>query len=183
MAQQAASETTGSWEKPANAAAALGLNSRSQRLKFLIGGLLILGAIGYLIISSTGLGARYFISVNDLVKNSAYTGQTVRITGAVIGSTIQYDSKNLVIHFTVADVPDQYDNLAVALHDAVVDPKATHLNVVVENQPMPDLLRDEAQAIMTGTLSKDGVFHASELLLKCPSRFDESNANGLTKPT
>ena len=39
---------------------------------------------------------------------------------------------------------------------------------------MPDLLRDEAQAIMTGQFSSDGVFHAEELLLKCPTKYEES---------
>ena len=39
---------------------------------------------------------------------------------------------------------------------------------------MPDLLQHEAQAIMTGRLGDDGVFYADELLLKCPSRYEES---------
>jgi cytochrome c-type biogenesis protein CcmE len=39
--------------------------------------------------------------------------------------------------------------------------------------PRPDLLRDEAQAIVTGHLGEDGVFYADELLLKCPTRYQE----------
>jgi len=41
------------------------------------------------------------------------------------------------------------------------------------NQAMPDLLQHEAQAILTGKLEEDGTFMATELLLKCPSRFEE----------
>ena len=37
----------------------------------------------------------------------------------------------------------------------------------------PDLLRNEAQAIMTGHLGAHGVFYADELLLKCPTRYEE----------
>ena len=40
--------------------------------------------------------------------------------------------------------------------------------------PKPDLLKDEAQAIMTGHLGADGVFHADELLLKCPTKYQEA---------
>jgi cytochrome c-type biogenesis protein CcmE len=40
--------------------------------------------------------------------------------------------------------------------------------------PKPDLLRDEAQAIMTGHLGEDGVFYADELLLKCPTKYEEA---------
>jgi cytochrome c-type biogenesis protein CcmE len=38
----------------------------------------------------------------------------------------------------------------------------------------PDLLRGEAQAIMTGKLGDDGVFYADELLLKCPTKYEEA---------
>jgi cytochrome c-type biogenesis protein CcmE len=44
----------------------------------------------------------------------------------------------------------------------------------VENQVKPDLLQHEAQAILTGQLDSNGVFQVSELLLKCPSRFEEA---------
>ena len=59
------------------------------------------------------------------------------------------------------------------LHQAVIDPTLPRLHVVY-NGPMPDLLKNEAQAIMTGTLDDAGVFNASELLLKCPTRYDEA---------
>jgi cytochrome c-type biogenesis protein CcmE len=40
--------------------------------------------------------------------------------------------------------------------------------------PKPDLMRDEAQAIITGHLGGDGVFQADELLLKCPTKYEEA---------
>jgi cytochrome c-type biogenesis protein CcmE len=36
------------------------------------------------------------------------------------------------------------------------------------------MLKDEAQAILTGTLNPEGVFVAEELLLKCPSKYEEA---------
>jgi cytochrome c-type biogenesis protein CcmE len=38
----------------------------------------------------------------------------------------------------------------------------------------PDLMRNEAQAIMTGHLGADGIFYAEELLLKCPTKYEEA---------
>ena len=32
----------------------------------------------------------------------------------------------------------------------------------------------EAQAVMTGHLGADGVFYASELLLKCPTKYEQA---------
>ena len=45
---------------------------------------------------------------------------------------------------------------------------------MVYNGVKPDLLRDEAQAIMTGKLGADGVFYADELLLKCPTKYEDA---------
>jgi cytochrome c-type biogenesis protein CcmE len=159
------------WEKSAVSS----VKTSSGRWKFLIGGVLILAAVAYLIISGTGAGARYFITVDELVRNPDYVGKTVRISGAVIGDTIQYDARNLIINFTIANIPTDYQNLAEELHAAATDASRTRIPIRVENQVKPDLLQHEAQAILTGTLGQDGVFQATELLLKCPTRFQEAD--------
>jgi cytochrome c-type biogenesis protein CcmE len=154
------------------------------RMKFLIGGLLILAAVVYLIISSTQANAQYFLTVDELKsRGSAIVGQDVRISGAVIGDSIHYDSKTLTMTFTVANIPgdnneiDKEGGLAAVLHAAVTNPNASQLKVIVVGQPKPDLLKDEAQAIMTGKLGQDGVFQANELLLKCPTKYQEAVPN------
>ena len=82
--------------------------------------------------------------------------------------------------FTIANVPadlaeiEQAGGLAKALHEAVSNPSATRLQVVYVG-PKPDLLRHEAQAIVTGKMGEDGVFYADELLLKCPTRYEEGS--------
>ena len=164
--------TESNWEKPKN----LEKPKRSQRAKFLLAGLIILAAVLYLLVSGTLQGARYFITVADLLQDGAYSGQTVRISGAVDGETIDYDSENAVIQFEIVNIPSTYDDLATALRKALQDADAPRLRIVVADAAMPDLLQHEAQAILTGELAGDGVFHASELLLKCPSRFEESTA-------
>ncbi|MBL8164796.1 MAG: cytochrome c maturation protein CcmE [Anaerolineae bacterium] len=162
------------WEKPQSIDVPAA-RARGGRWKFLVGGALILAAVAYLVISGTAAGARFFITVDELVNDPQYLGQTVRISGAVIGETIQYDPQNLIIDFTISNIPTDYVDLAQALHDSVSDPNATRIAIRVENQVKPDLLQHEAQAILTGTLGEDGVFRATELLLKCPTRFEEAN--------
>lgn len=148
--------------------------------KFVVGGILILGAVVFLIWSSTAATQEYFLTVDELnARGSSVVDKNVRVSGAVIGDTIQYDAQSLTLTFEVAHVPG--DNaalkteggLAVALHEAVVDPARSRIKVVYVG-PKPDLLRNEAQAIMTGHLSTDGTFYADELLLKCPTRYEEA---------
>lgn len=154
--------------------------SSTGRMKFIIGGLLIIAAVAYLIISSTKASAQYFLTVDELAqKGSSVQGRDLRISGAVIGDSIQYDPQTLTLKFTVANIPgdnkviEQQGGLAAVLHQAVVDQNRQRLEVTYVG-PKPDLLRDEAQAIMTGKMGEDGVFVADELLLKCPTKYEEA---------
>ena len=46
----------------------------------------------------------------------------------------------------------------------------------------PDLIdQPHAQAIIEGHLAADGSFHADNLLLKCPSRYEEEFPNQVDK--
>jgi cytochrome c-type biogenesis protein CcmE len=151
-----------------------------NRSKFLIGGLLILAAVVYLIVSSTRASAQYFLTVEELaMRGEENIGRSVRVSGAVLGETIQYDAQNLKLTFTVAHVPgsnkeiDAQGGLAKVLHDAVMDSSRARIPVQYTGV-MPDLLQNEAQAIMTGRLGDDGIFYADELLLKCPTKYEEA---------
>jgi cytochrome c-type biogenesis protein CcmE len=148
--------------------------------KFVIGGILILGAVVFLIWSSTAATQEYFLTVDELnAKASSVVDKNVRVSGAVIGDSIQYDAQSLTLTFEVAHVPgdnaalEDEGGLAIALHEAVIDPSRARIKVVYVG-PKPDLLRNEAQAIMTGHMGEDGIFYAEELLLKCPTRYEEA---------
>ena len=148
--------------------------------KFVIGGILILGAVIFLIWTSTAANAEYFLTIDELnAKGSSILDKNLRVSGAVLGDSIQYDAQNLTLSFEVAHVPgdnaelETEGGLAEALHQAVMDPSRARMKVVYVGAK-PDLLRNEAQAIMTGHLGNDGIFYADELLLKCPTRYEEA---------
>lgn len=150
------------------------------RMKFILGGLFILAMVVYLIVSSTQVSAEYFMTVDEVkAGGESVTDRNLRVSGAVIGDTIQYDAQTLTLTFEVANVPgdnaeiEAQGGLAEVLHQAVSDPTRNRIKVVYIG-PKPDLLRDEAQAIMTGHIGADGIFVAEELLLKCPTRYDEA---------
>jgi cytochrome c-type biogenesis protein CcmE len=148
--------------------------------KFVVGGLLILGAVVFLIWTSTAANAEYFLTIDELnTKGSGVVDKNLRVSGAVLGDSIQYDAQSLTLSFEVAHVPadnaelETEGGLAEALHQAVMDPSRARMKVVYVGA-RPDLLRNEAQAIMTGHLDNDGIFYADELLLKCPTRYEEA---------
>jgi cytochrome c-type biogenesis protein CcmE len=148
--------------------------------KFIIGGGMILAAVVFLIFTSTVQSQERFMTVNEmLAETPEIVGDSLRITGAVIGETIQYDADTLTLTFEIAHAPadfqeiEEQGGLAEVLYQAVTDPTRARVKVVYIGVK-PDLLRGEAQAIMTGSLDENSVFHATELLLKCPTRYEEA---------
>ncbi len=148
--------------------------------RFILGGILIAFAILYLIITSTKANAQYFLTIDELLEQQdTMVNQAVRISGAVFGESIQVNPDTLEIRFRMANIPgdlktiDQLGGITTVLHEAVTEGSVSTLDIVYTGVK-PDLLKNEAQAIVTGTLGEDGVFHADELLLKCPSRYEEA---------
>ena len=143
-------------------------------------GLLIVAAVVYLMISNTGSTAQYFLTIEELnALDEAARHRNITVSGAVLGDTIDYDAMEPRVTFTIVQVPadpqevERLGGLARVLHDATQNPDAARLEVVY-NSVKPDLLQNEAQAIVRGKLGEDGRFYADDLFLKCPSRYEEA---------
>jgi cytochrome c-type biogenesis protein CcmE len=149
-------------------------------MKFIFAGGLIVAAVVYLIFSSTQASAQYFLTVDEVkARGQEMVGKEMKISGAVLGDTIQYDPQSLTLRFAIAHVPgdnadvEKAGGLAAVLHAAVMDKSRQKLDIIYQGVK-PDLLKNEAQAILTGTLNADGTFTANELLLKCPTKYEEA---------
>lgn len=131
--------------------------------KFVIGIVVIVGAMIYLIASNMASNAQYFLTVGELRgKGAPMIGRAVRVSGIVVGDSIEYHADRLHLAFTVVD-----------------DLKTRENPLKVEyTGPRPDLMKDEAQAIMEGKLGQDGTFQASSLLLKCPTKYEDEESKG-----
>ena len=151
----------------------------SGRNKFFIGGFFILAAVVYLILSSTKASVEYFKTVDELLaQQETLLGTSIRLSGAVVGDTISYNPDSLTLSFEVAHIPSKNEDidagggLAAVLHEAVSDPLRSRI-LISYSGIRPDLLQNEAQAIMIGHLGDDGIFYADELLLKCPTKYEQ----------
>ncbi|NLE77259.1 MAG: cytochrome c maturation protein CcmE [Chloroflexi bacterium] len=129
--------------------------SLGNKRKLLIGGLAIVAAIIYLVVSSIGDGAAYYLTVGELKAQAGeIADRNVRVSGFVVGESIHYDAPTLQLRFEIAD-------------DTGVLP-------VSYKGVLPDMLQDEAEAVVEGQYSLDGQFEATKLLLKCPSKYEEA---------
>jgi cytochrome c-type biogenesis protein CcmE len=117
-------------------------------LKWAIPALLVVGCVGYLIYSATGGSAEYYLTVGELRSHAS--GGDVRVAG-VVQDDVQKSDGGLHVTFTekdkTASVPVDYSGA------------------------LPDIFKPGITVVAEGRLGSDGVFHASTLLAKCPSRF------------
>ncbi len=138
--------------------------------KYLLGLALIAAAVVFLIVTSMSANAQYFYTVDELrAKGQGIIDQNVRVSGAVINSSTKFAVRENqpYLEFEIADV------------DKVGSQQPLH---IVYNGPKPDLINEpNAQAIIEGHLGADGNFHADNLLLKCPSRYEEQFPNQVDK--
>ena len=167
----------------------------SKSNKIIVGIVITLGilgicrsVIGFSLIGMSGIylantyndPLRYFTTVNELMsENDKMINKPVRISGVVIGDSIEFDEVSRRLSFLIADVPGDYEQveqqggIAIALENALNDPNRQKIQIVYIGEK-PELLRNMAQAIMTGELHSDGIFYADEILLKCPPRYEEA---------
>src|SRR5262249_5555968 len=79
------------WEKSGDLAAAPAKTAKNNA-KFAIAGGVMLFGLAILIVAGTLTGGHYFITIKDMLARPNLVGKTVKISGAVIGHTIHFDS-------------------------------------------------------------------------------------------
>ena len=137
---------------------------KDNRLKFVVGGVVLLGAIVFLIVNAMSGNTQLYKTVNEFYADQGrLTGRDLRVAGWVVGDTIQFEQLDATTSRLEFDIVDDID-----------DPKAQRLHIVTINEPKPNLLQHEAQALVEGS-AQSGDFHAIQggLLLKCPTRYEE----------
>lgn len=122
------------------------------RLKYVIGATIIVVVLAWLVFSNIQGASAQYLTVEEL-RAQGSSGNIVRVSGLVVGDTIDWNSQQLILRFEIAD-------------------DGGSLPVVYEGV-RPDMLRDGAETVVEGRYSDGGIFEASTLLLKCPSKYAE----------
>ena len=125
-----------------------------RRLKFLIGGLVVVAVVGYLIFSAARGSAAYYMTIDELQQQGSSV-RNVRVAGYVVGESIVWEPRDLHLAF---DMTDESGQLSVVYKGA-----------------RPDMFRDEAEVVVEGKMGPGGVFEARTMLLKCPSKYEEAD--------
>src|SRR5215210_6386921 len=135
----------------------------SARTKFLIGGALVLGTSGYLMATSIKDTGMYYLTPTELTTKLA-ADPGFRSSGVKIGAR--------VVPGSIQRVPGCKEYAFRVTDGAQVFP-------VVYRGIAPDTFTDGVDVVVEGRMGEDGTFHATTLLAKCASLFE--NAPGATE--
>jgi cytochrome c-type biogenesis protein CcmE len=128
----------------------------SKQVKLLIGGIVIVIAIGYMIVSAAQESAAYYLTVQE-IKAQGPSERNVRVAGSVIGESIVWEARDLRLEF---DISDESGTLPA-----------------IYSGSRPDMFNDGAEAVLEGRYTSEGVFEARTIMLKCPSKYEMADQN------
>ena len=117
---------------------------------------IVCAALGYLVFSGIQESMVFYYTVGEVQAQQAdLADRPLRIAGKVVPGSIETPGANhlhrdFVIRDGDAEILVQYRGTGV----------------------LPDTLVDDADAVVEGKLGPDGVFHATFVMAKCPSKYE-----------
>jgi len=130
----------------------------NARGKFILGGALILGTVGYLMASGIRETGVYYLTPAELSarieQDRSFYNVGLKMGARVVKGSIARDVATQTITFRVTDGTASYP--------------------VVFRGLAPDTFTDEVDVVVEGRLQSDGTFHATTLLAKCGSRYENA---------
>lgn len=123
--------------------------------RLIIGGALFLGALVYFAFLAFQSSTVYYLTVDELrEQGSAAYGVQNRVSGKLVPESFAREPQGTLASFALADEGGRHT--LAAQYDGVV----------------PDLFFNEhSEIIAEGQYGPDGVFHADQVIVKCPSKY------------
>jgi len=150
--------------------AALTRPRSNNRILFMVVGAVMLAAVAFLVVNAMSGNTQLYKTVDEFyAEQTRLTGRDLRVAGWVIGDSILYTQIDATTSRLEFDIVDNLQNPGQRLH------------IVAMNEPKPDLLQGQAQALVEGSADEKGVFNANPggLMLKCPTRYEEMEQPGV----
>jgi len=118
----------------------------------------ILIAIVAVVVVSGNTSGAYSSTVADVTKDPALVGERVKVGGAVVPAS--WDKQSNPMRFVIKDEKDT----------AGTGPTVK----VIYTGGVPSTFGDGVVAIVTGELGADGTIKATEMITKCPSKYESA---------
>ncbi len=131
-----------------------------KKKKFVIGGIIIFLAIGYLGFMSFQSSATYYYTLTEFAQQGdSVNGENVRVKGDISPGSVEKEQAGRILRFILVE--------------------GTESMPVYYQGVVPDTFNETFEIVIEGKLGADGVFEAHTLMPKCPSKYEfEPEDNG-----
>jgi len=133
------------------------LNKRARMRLIGVTGVIVIAIIAVVVISGNTTGA-YSSTVADVTKDPELVGKRVKVSGAVVPAS--WDKQSNPMKFVIKDEKDSAGTGATVK--------------VIYTGGVPSTFGDGVVAIVTGELAADGTIKATEMITKCPSKYESA---------
>lgn len=118
--------------------------------------IVLTAAVAYLVFSSVQSSSAYYMTISELqTGGTSLENKKIRVAGTLVDNSVEWNARQLQLDFKLADDSGQID--------------------VSYKGSRPDMFKDGAETIVEGQYV-NGVFQASNLLLKCPSKYEADSS-------
>ncbi len=127
-----------------------------RKKKYIISGVAICVALGILIFAGLNSCSVYYYTVSEIIeKGEDKYGDNVRVSGNVVGNSVEWDAQQSELRFAIAD-------------------ESSSLPVIYEGT-MPHTFAENKEIVVEGEYTADGIFYADELVMKCTSKYESED--------
>ena len=125
---------------------------------FLVGAVVIAGAVGFLMFGAIRETGVYAMTPTELAARTttdpSFYNLGIKVNARVVPGSVRRDNAARTVDFQITD--------------------GAHTYPVTYRGLVPDTFTDadDIEVVVEGRLQKDGVFHATDVLAKCGSRYE-----------
>ena len=124
-----------------------------MKKRYLIGGVILILVVGYLCFLSFGTSVKYYVTVSEFTaKGTELYDTNVRVAGKIADSPIEWNAEDLELRFAIAEGGD--------------------IMAVIYQGARPSGFQEDSNILVEGKYQSDGLFHATQIILKCPSKYE-----------
>ena len=124
-----------------------------MKKRYLVGGGILLAVVAYLLYLSFGSSVSYYVTVSEFFDRGTELHDTsIRVAGKISDSPVDWNAEDIELRFTITEGGDNME--------------------IIYKGAKPSAFKAGSNILVEGEYHSDGILRATQLILKCPSKYE-----------